>query len=73
MEKVITTSTTSYDEIKRLIKEFKRTKDVLKEAMENLKKCKDLREEQDTLSYENDKYDVGVSELLKISAEGGVI
>ena len=32
-----------------------------------------LREEQDTLAYENNKYDVGVSEILSINTDGGII
>ena len=37
MEKVITTSTTSYDDIKRIMNEFKRTGDVLKDYREKSK------------------------------------
>ena len=32
-----------------------------------------MRERQETLDYKNNKYDVGVSEIIKINAEGGVI
>ena len=74
MEKVITTSTTSYNDIKRLMNELKRTKGVLKEYREKIEnKRKDLREEQYNLAYENDKYDVGVSKILSINADWGII
>ena len=67
MEEVIAASAASDDEMKRLTDDFKRTKNILKEARDEIEKgFNNLSKEQDTLATKNSKCDVDISEILKI-------
>ena len=74
MKEVIAASNTSDYEMKKLIDDFKITKNILKESRDEIENgFKNLSEEQETLAAENGKFDVDVSEILKINAGGGII
>ena len=74
MEEVIVASSASYYDMKRMVDDFNRTKNILKEARDEIKiGFKNLSEEQDTLAAKNGKCDVDGSEILNINAGGEII
>ena len=74
MKEVIAASNTSDYEMKKLIDDFKITKNILKESRDEIENgFKNLSEEQETLAAENGKFDVDGSEILKINAGGEII
>ena len=74
MDKVITKSITSDGDMKKVIGDFNRTNNLLKEFMDNIGYWfKELREDQDILAVKNIKFEIYGSEILKINYPGGII
>ena len=74
MEEVDRASAASKHEMKRLIDDLDRTRDILRKARDRIaQEFKDLKEERDALAAENGVPDVDGSETLKINAGGNII
>ena len=74
MEEVIAASDASDDDIKRLIGDFKRAKNILKEARDKIENgFKELNKERDTLAAKDGECDTDESEILNINSGGGII
>ena len=72
MKEVIAASAASDDDIKKLIDDYKRTKNIPKEARDNIaNEFMVMSEDQDNLDAKNDKCDSDESEILNINAGGG--
>ena len=72
MEEVISASAASDDDMNKLIDEYKRTKNIPKEAKDNIaNEFMVMSEDQDNLDAKNGKCDSDESEILNINAGGG--
>ena len=71
---VATASAASKDAMKRLIDDFERTQDILRESRGQISQgFEDLREEREALTVENGVIDADGSEILRINAGGEII
>ena len=72
MDGVSTASAASNDTMKRLIDDFERTQDILREARDQISHgFEDLRYEREALTAENSVIDANGSKILRIKAGGG--
>ena len=74
MDGFSTASAASNDTMKRLIDEFERTQDILREARDQISHgFEDLRYEREALTAENSVIDANGSKILRIKAGGEII
>ena len=74
MDRVAIASVRSKDSIKRLIDDFKRTQDILREARDQISLgFEDLREDREDLTAKNGVIDANGSEILRINAGYDII